>query len=77
MRVKSYPLADFVSHVHDIDVILGYCVQAQNAKAVVGGSGLYKQIINEAAKTPIGQNQEAIEELKRSNEEDDQVKTTQ
>jgi hypothetical protein len=26
MRVKSYPLADFVSHVHDIDVILGYCV---------------------------------------------------
>jgi len=26
MRVKSYLLADFVSHVHDIDVILGYCV---------------------------------------------------
>ena len=70
MRVKSYPLADFVSHVHDIDVILGYCVQAQNAKAVAGTS-LYKEIINEAAKTPIGQNHEAIEELKRRNEEDD------
>jgi hypothetical protein len=37
----------------------------------VAGTSLYKEIINEAAKTPIGQNQEAIEELKRSNEEDD------
>ncbi len=68
MRVKSQSVADFISHVHDIDLILGYCVQAYGAKAVAA-PGLYQHIIDEAAKTPIGKNQEAIEELKRSNEE--------
>lgn len=54
--------------MRDIDTILGYCVQAQHAKGH-SESGLYKQVINEAAKTPIGNNNEAREELKKSNDE--------
>ena len=48
--MKRMPVREFVRLVQDLDVMLGYCVQAQNAQ----GSSVYREVMKEAVRTPLG-----------------------